>query len=360
MNLERVFRVLGLIVFAIIGWEIGVIITQTPNPLTDLSAFRWIAPLTLVGAIIGWVVAPYLTTRPAVFAIRVVRQIPIEQVVAGAIGLALGLAVAALLGPTLAQLPYPFGAILPVVASIIFGYLGAMIAVLRGPDLVHLFTRSRRAASRQVEPVNSEPAIAAVGPQALLLDTSVIIDGRIADVAKTGFLSGPLIVPRFVLAELQYIADSADPLRRARGRRGLEVLDELQSLSSPKMEIANLDVAGVREVDEKLVSLARQYGYGLVTNDFNLNRVAALQGLRVLNLNDLANAMKAIYLPGERMRLRIIQEGKEIDQGVGFLDDGTMVVVENGGRLVGRDVDLTVTKVLQTSAGRMIFAVPVA
>lgn len=358
MNLERIFRVLGLIVFAIIGWEIGVIITQTTNPFTNLSAFRYIAPLTVLGAVIGWIVAPWLTTRPAAFAIRVVRQIPIEQVLAGVIGLALGLGVAALLSPTLSGLPYPFGSILPFVASIIFGYLGAMIAVLRGPDLAHLVTRSRREAVRTGENDKVEPGTGTVVPQSLLLDTSVIIDGRVADVAKTGFLAGPLIVPRFVLAELQYIADSADPLRRARGRRGLEVLDELQNLQAPKMEISNLDVAGVREVDEKLVTLARQHGYGLVTNDFNLNRVAALQGLRVLNLNDLANAMKAVFLPGERMRLRVIQEGKEIDQGVGFLDDGTMVVVENGGRYIGKEIDLTVTKVLQTSAGRMIFAVP--
>ena len=192
----------------------------------------------------------------------------------------------------------------------------------------------------------------------MLLDTSVIIDGRIADVAKTGFLAGPLIVTRFVLAELQYIADSPDPLRRTRGRRGLEVLDELKGLEAPKLEISELDAPKTKEVDEKLVVLAHEHGFAIMTNDYNLNRVAVLQGLTVLNLNELANAMKSVFLPGEQMRLRVIQEGKEFDQGVGYLDDGTMVVIENGNRYIGQEIDLTVTKVLQTSAGRMIFAVP--
>ncbi len=352
MILDRIFRILGLIVFAIIGWWIGTIITETTNPFANLRALQWIVPLTLVGAVLGWVVAPWLTTRPALFAIRFIRQIPIEEVLAGAIGLALGLVVAALLVIPLSQLPDPFGSILPFVASIIFAYLGAVIAVLRGTDFVHLFSRSRRGAARSAETSGQEP-------KPLLLDTSVIIDGRITDVARTGFLPGPLLATRFVLNELQYIADSADPLRRARGRRGLEVLDDLQSTPAARLKISDLDAPGVREVDEKLVALARQHGFSILTNDFNLNRVAALQGLSVLNLNDLANAMKSIFLPGERLRLRVIQEGKEVDQGVGFLDDGTMVVVENGNRYIGKDVDLTVTKVLQTSAGRMIFAVPI-
>lgn len=350
MLLDRIFRILGLIVFAIIGWWVGTAITETTNPLTNLRALQWIIPLTIGGAILGWIVAPWLTTRPALFAIRFIRQLPIEEMLAGGIGLAVGLAVGALLVIPLSQLPDPFGSILPFVASIIFGYLGATIAVLRGLDLVHLFSRSRRAA-RATDPVIQESP-------PLLLDTSVIIDGRIADVARTGFLPGPLLVTRFVLSELQYIADSSDPQRRTRGRRGLEVLDALKSIPASKLKISDLDAPNVREVDEKLVALARQNGYGLLTNDFNLNRVAALQGLMVLNVNDLANAMKSILLPGERLRLRVIQEGKEIDQGVGFLDDGTMVVIENGSRYLGKDVELTVTKVLQTSAGRMIFAVP--
>ena len=356
MNLDRIFRFIGLIFFAIIGWQVGVIITQTQNPFTDLFSLRYIVPLTVLGAVIGWIVAPWLTTRPAKWAMRSIRNIPIEDVVAGVIGLALGLMVAALLSIPLAQLPDPFGQILPFAASIIFAYLGAMIAVLRGEDLVRLIGRLRR----QEEEKEAERAGTATinGPRPILLDTSVIIDGRIADVAKTGFLTGPLLVPRFVLNELQYIADSPDAMRRARGRRGMEVLDELQTLEKPKLEISDLDPAQVREVDEKLIVLAREHGFGVMTNDYNLNRVAAIQGINVLNLNELANAMKAIYLPGEQMRLRVIQEGKELDQGVGYLEDGTMVVIEGGQRYIGREINLTVTKVLQTSAGRMIFAVP--
>ncbi len=356
---DRIFRILGLIVFAIIGWEIGVIVTDTPNPLQDLESLKYVVPLTLVGGVVGWVIAPWLTTRPAKYAIRVVRQIPIEEVLAGSIGLILGLIVSALVAIPLAQLPPPFGPILPFIASIIFGYLGAMILVLRREDLIRLFRplRQQAKAASGEEKATSGPI--PEGPYPLLLDTSVIIDGRILDVAKTGFLPGPLLVPRFVLSELQYIADSSDALRRARGRRGLQVLDELQHLEWPRLEIVDLDAPEVREVDEKLMALARKYGIGIVTNDYNLNRVAALQGVRVLNLNDLANAVKVIYLPGEHLRLRIIQEGKEPDQGVGYLEDGTMVVVENGRDLIGQEVELEVTKALQTSAGRMIFAAPV-
>ncbi len=357
---DRIFRFLGLIVFSIIGWEIGVIITDTPNPMHDLESLKWVAPLTLIGAVVGWIIAPWLTTRPAKYAIRMVRQIPIEEVLAGSIGLILGLIVSALVAIPLAKLPPPFGPILPFIASIIFGYLGALILVLRRDDLVKVF-KSMLGERTPRKPASPEEIASPLppGPYPLLLDTSVIIDGRILDVAKTGFLPGPLLVPRFVLSELQYIADSSDALRRARGRRGLQVLDDLQKLDSPKLEIVDLDAPEVREVDEKLMVLARKYNIGIVTNDYNLNRVAVLQGVKVLNLNDLANAVKAIYLPGEHLRLRIIQEGKEPDQGVGYLEDGTMVVVENGRDLIGQEVELEVTKALQTSAGRMIFAAPV-
>ncbi len=354
MILDRIIRFIGLIFFAIIGWQSGVIITQSPSPLQDLLALRTIVPLTVVGAIVGWFITPWLTTRPAIALMRTMRNIPIEEVVAGGIGLALGLLVAALLTVPLTQLPDPFGSLFPFAVSIIAAYLGAMVAVLRREDFIRLFKRIRghEPAPLVLTPSTLEP----VSPRALLLDTSVIIDGRIVDVAKTGFLNGPLLVPHFVLNELQYIADSSDALRRARGRRGLEVLDQLKSLPAPKLKFVDIDVPNVHEVDEKLIVLAREHGYSIMTNDYNLNRVAALQGLRVLNLNELANAMKAILLPGEHLRLRIIQEGKEYDQGVGYLDDGTMVVVENGRAYINREVDLVVTKVLQTSAGRMIFA----
>jgi uncharacterized protein YacL len=192
----------------------------------------------------------------------------------------------------------------------------------------------------------------------ILMDTSVIIDGRIADIARTGFLTGTLIVPNFVLNELQYIADSPDGLRRQRGRRGMEILAKLQKEPTIPTEISDINVEGTREVDDKLVILARQLKCPILTNDYNLNRVAEIQGVTVLNINELANAVKAILLPGETLRVNVIQEGKEAGQGVGYLDDGTMVVVEDGVNHLSSIIPVTVTKVLQTAAGRMIFARP--
>jgi uncharacterized protein YacL len=190
----------------------------------------------------------------------------------------------------------------------------------------------------------------------VLLDTSVIIDGRIADIGRTGFIEGEMLVPRFVLNELQHIADSSDALRRRRGRRGLEMLRRLQSDSVTPVRVIDMDIDGVREVDDKLVLLAKRITCPIVTNDYNLNRVAQLQGVRVLNINELANAVKALFLPGESLDIEIIQEGKEVGQGVGYLDDGTMVVIEDGRPYIGQRVEVLVTKVLQTAAGRMLFA----
>jgi uncharacterized protein YacL len=189
-----------------------------------------------------------------------------------------------------------------------------------------------------------------------IVDTSAIIDGRIADVSQTGFIPGSLIIPRFVLDELHHIADSYDAVRRNRGRRGLEMLTKLQKESNIPIEISEMDVKDVPDVDGKLVKLAKIFGCAIITNDFNLNRVAEIQGVHVLNINELANAVKPVVLPGEEMQVRIIQEGKELGQGVGFLDDGTMIVVEGGRRYINSRVEVVVTRVLQTAAGRMIFA----
>ena len=189
-----------------------------------------------------------------------------------------------------------------------------------------------------------------------VLDTSVIIDGRIVDIAKTGFTNGRLYVPKFVLSELQYIADSSDALRRNRGRRGLEVLKQLQDDKDSNIEIVDIDFPDVREVDAKLVELAKKFSAEIITNDYSLNRVAELQGIKVLNINALANALKPVVLPGEEMSVKIIKPGKEEGQGVAYLDDGTMIVIENGKPYIGRTIDVVVTSVLQTSAGRMIFS----
>jgi uncharacterized protein YacL len=205
----------------------------------------------------------------------------------------------------------------------------------------------------------SPPALAAGGMESprtkKLLDTSVIIDGRIADLCETDFIEGTLVVPHFILQELQHISDSSDGLKRARGRRGLDILNVLQKMNNIKVELVEDDFPHVKEVDTKLIELAKQMDAKVLTNDFNLNKVAGIQGVKVLNINDLCNALKPVVLPGETIRVFVLKEGKEAGQGVAYLDDGTMVVVDHAKRWIGKNVDVIVTSVLQTSAGRMIF-----
>jgi uncharacterized protein YacL len=303
-------------------------------------------------------VTPALITRPARWLHHTISELSLNQILAGSIGLALGLVVAALLALPLSYLPSPFRSVLPTVVAVVFGYIGITVMVQRQKEITALFRRRGSGIPTLAEGLT--PASGESPAEGLLLDTSVIIDGRIADIAQTGFLRTPLLIPQFVLAELQYIADSADTLRRNRGRRGLEMLNRMQRESPVPVKIIDLDVEGVRQVDAKLVQLARQLGYPIVTNDYNLNRVAGLQGIQVLNINDLSNAVRAAVLPGEPLNIRVIQEGKEVGQGIGYLEDGTMVVIENGRRYIDNEIEVTVTKVLQTSAGRMIFASPSA
>jgi uncharacterized protein YacL len=243
-----------------------------------------------------------------------------------------------------------------------------MIAVLRKNDITHLFQNAlqmRRIRERERDEerersnkVQEEQSDASVPAIQILLDTSTIIDGRIADISQTGFIIGTLVVPRFVLNELQRIADSSDTMRRNRGRRGLEILNRLQKDATVPIEIIDNDIEGIADVDGKLVKMAKNQQSPIITNDFNLNRVAELQGVKVLNINELANAIKPVLLPGEDIYIKIMQDGKELGQGVGYLDDGTMIVVENGRQYMNMTIEVTVTRVLQTVAGRMIFAHP--
>ena len=220
-------------------------------------------------------------------------------------------------------------------------YLGAVLGARKAE---HFTLDSLRAGgSRGAVPANK------------ILDTSVIIDGRITDLCDTGFIEGTLVIPQFVLKELQFVADSADSMKRQRGRRGLDVLDHLQKSSQISVVIWETDFPEIRDVDSKLIELARQLDAKIITNDVNLNKVAKLRGLSVLNINELANALRPVVLPGERMRIFILKEGKEKDQGVGYLDDGTMVVVDNARRMIGQTIDIIVTTVLQTTAGKMFF-----
>jgi uncharacterized protein YacL len=353
MRFSPLLRIIGTALYGFIGWEIGLVLSRAPG--LQIDSWQLVIPFTLLGAAFGFLLAPWLVRAPADAAQSALRRVPIIDLVAGLIGITFGLLIAALLSVPVSQLPAPFGNVVPLVLVFMCGYLGAAILVLRKHDF---FSLLRGNAEQRAGGARSEVASAPLNGPMLLLDTSVIIDGRIADVAKTGFLLGTLTVPRFVLNELQYIADSPDSLRRNRGRRGLEVLDRLQNTPEVAINFIDDDPGGAQQVDDKLISLARQYNALIITNDYNLNRVARLQGVRILNINELANAVKSVYLPGEVIPLKIIQEGKEFGQGVGYLEDGTMVVVENGRRHLNSEVLVQVTKVLQTNAGRLIFATP--
>lgn len=353
MSANVISRILGLIIFAIIGWLIGTIWAGTAQLTAE--SLQKILPLSMVGGIIGALTAPWIVLQPAAWLRRGVRDLTLSQILAATIGLVIGLLIAALVAIPLQSLPYPFGNILPTLAALILAYLGVTVMLLRQQDIFGLF-RKRGAALPGDGMVDAADAEAP--HDVMLLDTSVIIDGRIADIITTGFIRTPVWVPRFVLNELQYVADSSDTLRRNRGRRGLEMLNRMQKESPVPVRIVDMEAEGARQVDAKLVQLARQLNCPIITNDYNLNRVAGLQGVVVLNINELSNAVKAIVLPGETMTIQVIQEGKEPGQGVGYLDDGTMVVVENGRRYINSEIEVAVTKVLQTNAGRMIFAAP--
>ncbi len=341
MSIEFLLRIVGMIVFAVIGWRIG-------DSLGGESQIRYIIVLALAGAALGLLVTPWLTIRPYTWTRKAIRQIPAQQLVAATIGLLIGLIIAALSAFPLSFLPGVFGSILPFIALVVFGYLGAWVMIMRERDFYAILGGR----------LGREGFVKASAERSVLLDTSVIIDGRIADISRTGFVDGTMMIPRFVLAELQHIADSADSLRRNRGRRGLEMLNKLQKESVVPIRITDIDIEDVHEVDDKLVRLAKNLHCSIVTNDYNLNRVAELQGVRVLNINELANAVRAVVLPGEGMKVRVVQEGKELGQGVGYLDDGTMVVIDNARKSIGSTIDVTVTRMLQTNQGRMIFGTP--
>jgi uncharacterized protein YacL len=344
MSADFVSRIVGAIAMAVLGATIGASLVPPGNP-----PYWYVALFLFVGALFGLVLTPYLTVRPFLALRRSIRQAPVQKLLAIVVGLIVGLIVAALSSFPLSFLPDPFNRALPFVAAILFGYLFIMIFSMREGDIFNVI----RGRLPTWGGDSSEGGAGSHTP--VLLDTSVIIDGRIADISRTGFIEGEMIVPRFVLSELQHIADSPDTLRRNRGRRGLDMLRRLQEESLTPVHITDRDIEEAREVDDKLVLLAKRLRCPIITNDYNLNRVAELQGVRVLNINELANAVKALFLPGEPLAVQIVQEGKEFGQGVGYLDDGTMVVVEDGKSRMGQEVTIIVTKVLQTAAGRMLF-----
>jgi uncharacterized protein YacL len=344
----RIIRLLGAALGALVGLTFVLnqekLFENTASPV--LTVLIWVVAWVLV----GFLLLPYLTVVPAGRLIRGVQAMSTAEFVTAVSGLLLGLFIALLLGLPLAALPQPYGSYLPIGVSICFGLGMLGLTVAKREDLIAAAQESGIMRRRDSAAGGSQG-----GETQVVVDTSAIIDGRIADIIDSGFLYHKLVIPRFVLEELQRIADSSDAQRRGRGRRGLEILARLQKESLTPVEIVTDDPADANDVDAKLVAMARARGAAILTNDFNLNRVADLQSVRVLNINSLANALKPALLPGDSLRIKIITEGKEQGQGVGYLDDGTMVVIEGGARHVDQELDVVVTRVLQTVMGRMVF-----
>ncbi|MEO8571520.1 MAG: PIN domain-containing protein [Chloroflexota bacterium] len=348
----RYIRVLG----GALGAAIGLVLAESGGRLVngnDTSG-ALLAAWVVAWIVVGFAILPYLTVVPATWLVRRVEELSTAEFVAAVLGLLIGLLMGLLLGAPLSGLTQPWGTWLPLGVSILFGLGMLGLTVAKRKDLLI----AAEAVGILRPPSTTETRGFGRGDPRIVVDTSAIIDGRIAEIVESGFIYGTLVIPRFVLDELQHIADSSDSLRRNRGRRGLEILNRMQKEPGTPVEIVEDDVPEIPEVDAKLVALALARSRVILTNDFNLNRVAELQGVRVMNINSLANAVKPAVLPGEELKVRVIQEGKEAGQGVGFLDDGTMIVIEGGARHIDRELDVSVTRVLQTVAGRMIFAQP--
>ena len=344
---------------------------------TTLATLICVLSGGVIGGLSGVISSPFLIRKLKTLSVFVEKQlakIPVPDVIAGAVGLTLGLIIANLLSYSFAKIPV-VGDYIPVIFSIVIGYLGLHVTIKKRKEITNLFDaipKKFNAAKIQQTDIEKNSDVEQIPNEVeekietdvvekksyKILDTSVIIDGRIADICGTGFLEGTLLIPGFVLEELQHIADSADSLKRVRGRRGLDILQRIRTESKMEVEIGNQDFPDIPEVDAKLVKLAQVVDGKVLTNDFNLNKVAQLRGVTVLNINELSNAVKPVVIPGETMLVQVVKDGKEPGQGVAYLDDGTMIVVENGHRHLNRKISVEVTSALQTAAGRMIFARP--
>jgi uncharacterized protein YacL len=352
-------RTLSRFVGAAAGMALGVlygtfVVGNASSALTQNRSLVLAALLAcgVVGAACLALAAPILSVDPFLWLERMLNDAPAVQVLGATLGLIVALLVAALVALLLSPLPWGLGVIISIALAIALAYVAVRAGSRRRDAFFDAFARNGAAPA----PAPEVEELAPQDGQPVVVDTSVLIDGRIVDVAAAGFVPGRLLLPGFVLEELQRIADSGDPVRRAKGRRGLGVVEALLQERDVRCEVIDLDFPGTPEVDSRLVKTARVRGAAIITQDYNLNRIARIEGVRVLNLNDLANAVKPIVAAGETMSVTIVKEGKEAHQGVGYLEDGTMVVVEKGRNHQNETVSVTVTSVLQTAAGRMIFA----
>lgn len=338
-------RLVAALIGFVFGFFLGASLLQVTQVTPANNQVLVVLLLATACAILGWLGAPYVTVMPAAIVLERIRAASAGDLIGGAFGAAVGLMLALFLAFPLSFLPGEIGRYAPLLTAVVLGVIGATAGAVKRNEL-GAFAQGVRGVRK-----------GSTADARVLLDTSIIIDGRIADVVRSGFVRGTLIVPKFVLAELQYFNDSPDGSRRERGRRGLEMLAKMQKEETVKVELSEEDPAGAG-ADGKLITLARTLGVPIMTNDYGLNRVAELQGLTVLNMNDLAKAVRPVVLPGEELTVRVIQEGKEAGQAVGYLEDGTMVVVENGAKHIGSELSVTVMRVLQTVGGRMIFGHP--
>jgi uncharacterized protein YacL len=345
--MTRIIHITGALLGTLIGFALGLALLDRSSGLIEqANRPAFLTAFVAATLLFGYLAIPYITIYPMRRAVETLGQAGAGEFALAVGAVVVGLLMGVLLGVPISQLGGFVGSVGPPIVSLLLAALMLAATWYKRDVLLGAFgglipgVRGRAASNRVV------------------VDTSAVIDGRIVDIAHTGFVLGTLVVPRFVLDELQRIADSPDAMRRNRGRRGLEMLSALQKDPVSTVEVIEATYPEVPEVDAKLMAYARDHNAAILTNDYNLNRVADLQGIRVLNINELANAVKAVLHPGEEMSVRIIQEGKEAGQGVGYLDDGTMIVVEGGLRYLNTDVPITVTRVLQTVAGRMIFAQP--
>jgi uncharacterized protein YacL len=345
--MTRIIQLTGAMLGTLVGFALGLALLQRAGDLV-LPANRpaFLTAFVVATLLFGYLAIPYITIYPVRRAVEKLAEAGAGEFALGVAAILVGLVMGLLIGVPLAQLGGVAGSVAPPVVALFLAAMMLIITMSKRDVLLPAFA-------------GFIPGGRGRGPSTrVVIDTSAIIDGRISDIARTGFILGSLIVPRFVLDELQRIADSPDALKRGRGRRGLEMLSALQKDATSPVEVSEATYPEIAEVDAKLMAYARDHHAAILTNDYNLNRVAELQGIRVLNINELANAVKSVVHPGEEMRVRIIQEGKEPGQGVGYLDDGTMIVVEGGQRFMSQEVTINVTRVLQTVAGRMIFAQP--
>ncbi len=346
----------GLMSFGII-WQYGDIFLDYSISGLQLGVSSIVAVLFFILGVI--LAAPFArVVRKAIQQwVDRLSKMPFSSIVSGVIGLITGLIIAILINTVLSSI-YVVGPYLSAVSILVLGYLGLYVGYKKKDDIIAVISGRLRYRGEKGDKASKADSANVTGINPKILDTSVIIDGRITDICRTGFIEGVLIIPNFVLEELRHIADSSDGLKRARGRRGLDMLNTLRQEMGARVVISETDFPKIDEVDSKLVKLAQQMHGTVLTNDFNLNKVAQVQAVPVLNINELSNAVKPVVLPGEEMLVTVVKDGKEPGQGVAYLDDGTMVVVEDGRSLIGSTITAIVTSILQTAAGRMIFVRP--